>query len=421
MRLAVLDNIANNAWIAAKALRREGVDADVVLDPLDRFVMSDPRWDLAELEVPGDELVGARLPDMKLPEWVRRDDGNPVTGRASAARALATVPAAALRAGRVAGRAGLNVAAPRAGLIRTLGDYDCVLGFGLGAMLAALAQVPCVAHTWGGDIMSIPFYDAEPGAPAGRIALAKLQRFGYGKAVRLLLAEPRYLGAAQRLGLGAKAEFTPYFIDTEMYVPGRDPELRRELVGDASGALVFVPSRQDWEWKGSDVMLRGFAALTGPAAAEARLVCSGWGVDLEQSKRLAGELGILDRVRFLPHAMSKPRLLRHYQAADVVMDQFVLHSLGGSSFEAMSCECALVSSLDRPAFRDAYGEEPPLVEARTPDAIGVALGELLADSERRAGLGRRAREFVRRHYGDELARNVAAICASAVGAAGRPA
>lgn len=410
VRLAIHDNIANNGFIAAKALRRQGVDADLVLDPLDRFVMSDPRWDEVDLELPGSELVGAELPPVELPDWVRSAPAPPADGRLSALRALASIPAPAVRATWVAGRSGANLAARHAWVVRTLRGYDCVLGFGLGALWAALGRVPCVAHTWGGDIMLVPFYDEDPEAAPDQIALARLQRYGYSSAQAILLAEPRYRGAASRLGLDDKATFTPYFIDTDMYTPARDPELRRELTGATDRQVVFVPSRQDWRWKGSDIMLRGFAELLAASASGALLVCAGWGADFERSRRLAGELGILERVRFLPHAMSKPRLLRYYRAADVVMDQFTLHSLGGSSFEAMSCECPLIASLDAEAFQSAYGETPPLREARTPEGIGTALSELLGSPDTRAELGGRARAFVQRHYGDDLARRVAALC-----------
>src|SRR2546425_6974891 len=75
MRIAIFDNLANSAYIQAKALRQSGHEVDLVLDPLDRYVMSDPRWDELDLELPTDQLFDAALPDCALPAWVRYQPG----------------------------------------------------------------------------------------------------------------------------------------------------------------------------------------------------------------------------------------------------------------------------------------------------------------------------------------------------------
>ena len=322
------------------------------------------------------------------------------------------------RAARAAGRPGVSFAGERGWLLATLREYDCVLGFGLGPALAALAGVPCVADTWGGDIMLIPFYDDDPGATPSQVALARLQRFGLARASRVLLAEPRYRTAARRLGLDHKAEFLPLVVDGKRYSPGTDPELRASLVSDEDELLVFMPARQDWRWKGSDRFLRGFAELPVETRRNVRVVCSGWGEDVQRSRRLSAELRIDDRVRFLPYALSKGRLIRFLRAADIVVDQFVLHSLGGSALEAMSCGCPLVTSIDPDAFRREFGEVPPVAACSEPEEIAHELARLIDDTERRRVLGAQGREYVQRHHGDAVSRRSAELLQAAAGLAG---
>ncbi len=212
MRLAIFDNLANNAFIQARVLRRVGHEVDLVLDPLDRYAMSDPAWEELDIELPGSALVEPDLPAVALPEWVRRTatppparrrDKYPV--RIGAAR---SAHIAARRAAGAAGWRGGLMALDRAWAIKTLADYDCVIAYGIGPAWAALAGVPCLAQTWGGDITMLPFYDTDdweghealdlPGPRPELNAQARLQRFGYARSRRLLLTDPRFFPYAER-------------------------------------------------------------------------------------------------------------------------------------------------------------------------------------------------------------------------------
>ena len=418
MRLAVFENLANSAYVLTKVLRRHGQPADLLLDPFDRYVMSDPRWEDLDTELPTDGLDSAALPDCELPEWVRSRPA-PVGRVRRGVHALAAAPAMRreLRlAMRVAGPRGALAVLDRAWVVRTLASYDCVIAYGMGPAWAAFARVPCVAATWGGDITMLPFYDTGdwegheavplPEPRAERFAEAKLQRLGYDRAGRILINDPRFLPFAERLGHAGKSVRFGLFIDTERYAPGPEVELRRSLLGGADdGLIVFMPSRHDWYWKGTDRLLHGFAE-----AAEGRegavLVCAGWGADLDRSKQLIAELGIADRVRMLPYVMSKGRLRRYYRAADVVADQFAVGSYGGASLEAMSCARPLLISLDGGRF----DSPPPVVNVFEPQEIARALQELFADPEARAHAGDRAREWVVANHGPSLVQRTIDLC-----------
>jgi glycosyltransferase involved in cell wall biosynthesis len=178
--------------------------------------------------------------------------------------------------------------------------------------------------------------------------------------------------------------------------------------------IVFMPSRQDWHWKGSDRLLRGFAAAD-HAGRHVVLVCAGWGADLERSQRLIAELGIGDRVRLLDSAMSKARLRRFYRAADVVADQFTVGSYGGSALEAMSCARPVLINIDESRFRGLYHELPPVVNVADPAEIAGALSDLIRDEEERARVGGRARRWVREQHGPPVLHRTMELCAEVAG------
>lgn len=422
MRIAVFDNLANSAYIVTKALRQLGHDADLVLDPVDRHVMSDPRWEDLELELPTGRLAdAAALPDHPLPDWVL---AKPIPRRRGAhmARLAAAAPGAAMRlrwAARAAGSRGALLVLDRAWVVRTLRRYDCVIAYGMGPAWAAIADVPCVAMTWGGDITMVPFYDTGdweghetlqlPGPRRELSALAKLQRLGYSRSGRIVLTDPRFIPFAERLGHTAKTVRMGFFIDTEKYAPGAEPELRRQLLNGRDGLIVFMPSRQDWFWKGSDRLLHGFARATA-GRDDIVLVCAGWGADLERSERLMAELDIRARVRLLPYAMSKARLRRYYRAADIVADQFMVGSYGGSALEAMSCARPVLIHLEPARFEGGGALFPPVVNVGEPEAIGAALGTLLSDHEERRRVGERARDWVAANHGPWVINRTLQLC-----------
>jgi glycosyltransferase involved in cell wall biosynthesis len=430
LRIGIFDNLANSAYIQAKMLRRLGQEADVVLDPLDHYAMSDPRWEELDIELATDSLFNARLPEVELPGWVRSQPPEQNHVESGYLRRylgdLRLAPAAWpwwRIAARHAGWRGARIAIERSWVVRTLAGYDCVIAYGAGPAWAALAGVPFLAETWGGDITMLPFYDSGdweghetvplPEPHREQYAAARLQRMGYAHASRILLTDPRFIPYADRLGHTEKSVHLGFVIDTDRYAPGPEPELRAQLLGGREGMIVFVPSRQDWFWKGSDRLLRGFAAAAG-GREDVVLVCAGWGADLERSTELIAELGIGERVRMLPHAMSKGRLRRYYRAADIVADQFTVGSYGGSALEAMSCARPLLISLDRERFDKRFSAFPPVVNVASPEEIAAALGRLIEDPAHRAQVGERAREWTVANHGPALAARVLELCRTAI-------
>jgi glycosyltransferase involved in cell wall biosynthesis len=426
MRVAIYGNLANSAYIEARLLRREGHDVELLLDPREDFVMSDPRWEDLELELPAGSLSAAALPDVARQPWVRAEaDADAWARRRRLAVTALRRHRAMLVALRIAGPRGLVYAGIYAGVIDRLSRYDCAIVYGSGPIVAALAGIPFLTHPFGGDITILPFADGDgwqgqtelgTRPPDAEPAIAALQRFGLRRTSKILVGDPAYDSYIDRLGLSEKTTRFGFLIDTDMYAPGPEPELRAKLLGGRDGRIVFVPSRQDWFWKGSDLMLQGFARIA-RERDDVILVCTGWGADLERSRRLIAELGIGDRIRLLEHAMSKPRLLRYYKAADIVMDQFTLGSYGGSSLEAMSCARPLIMYLESERYASRFATAPPVVDARDPEQIGNALARLLDDPEERAQVGVAGREWVIANHGPVLVRRSAELCAEAVATA----
>jgi teichuronic acid biosynthesis glycosyltransferase TuaC len=112
---------------------------------------------------------------------------------------------------------------------------------------------------------------------------------------------------------------------------------------------------------------------------------------------LARELGVADRVELagqLPH----PEALRRLRAGAVFAMPSVDEAFGVAYVEALAAGLVVVAARGEPGPEDlaAAGAPLVLVPPGDPDALAAALDGLLADSARRAELGRAGREVVER-------------------------
>ncbi|MEU9864555.1 GT4 family glycosyltransferase PelF [Streptomyces sp. NPDC047971] len=107
-------------------------------------------------------------------------------------------------------------------------------------------------------------------------------------------------------------------------------------------------------------------------------------------EKLAAELGVTDGLTFEGRVSD---VAGAYAAGSVVALSSISEGFPFSLIEAMSCGRATVST-DVGGVREAVGDTGLVVPPREPAVLAAAMTELLRDGERRAELGRRARQRV---------------------------
>ena len=193
----------------------------------------------------------------------------------------------------------------------------------------------------------------------------------------------------------------PNGVDTELFRPVDRGAARAELaIPDSSRVLLFVGALDGSHWfKNVAGLLRTFARR---AAGDDLLLVSGDG-DLRHSlERLAAQLGLTGRVRFLG-AKSQEELPPIYSAADVtVLPSLEIESFGLVLLESLACGTPVIAS-DLPGVRTVVGRTgggrlvPPGDEA----ALESAIDSLLDDPRCAREMGRQGRQQVLRHFGWE--------------------
>jgi len=353
--------MANDAYSIVKFMRASGMEADLVLNKQD-FGMALPQWEEG-IFMKGINPYSVRPKDIdgtihSLPAWIRFWDQN--------------------RFGEDAFAHALN----RIDLYRLVKEYDIIEAHAPFAIYAQFLRKPYVVFD-AGWVRYFPFKDS---------VRDKLARRGYMKGSVVLVTNPDTFWIFDRLPYVRRTIFMPFLIDTEIYRPLKT-NLRSTY---GSELLLFAPSRQIWHEKGNDKLLRGFASFVRDSSTEPLLVMVDWGPDAEKSKRLAVDLGLAGHVKFID-PVHKRDLVEYYNAADIVLDQFVLGSYGTAAPEAMACEKPVIMYYSEEAFMRSFGERPPLLNAFTPEEIALQLRRCQSESFRK-DVGKQSREWVLRQH-----------------------
>ncbi|MEA2297587.1 MAG: hypothetical protein QOF77_523 [Solirubrobacteraceae bacterium] len=165
----------------------------------------------------------------------------------------------------------------------------------------------------------------------------------------------------------------------------------------AAAPLVCLVLGRLSAWKGQDVLLRALARVPEAVAVVAGDAWPGQEHHERALRRLAGDLGVAERVRF-PGFVADPRDL--YASADVVVVPSTRPDpLPNAALEAAAAGCCVVASRHGglpEIVRD--GESGLLVAPGDPVALARALGRLAADRPLGRRLGAAAAVDVRRRF-----------------------
>lgn len=427
--------MANNAYIITKLLRKTGYDAELGLNPYDTFPMGQPSWEELDFEMPLDQFANKsvegwlefeREKGWKRPDWIQYI-GNFPASRSNVWKENAVVAITHTRQTlRAIARSSKGFYSLRHTFlnltrIRDISSYDFVFGFGMGPSLAYLAGVRYASVPYGADLLLIPFQTEDPNWRTRE--RAKLQRIAYQKSkITLIGADPTYIDALERVGATRNLLYWTFPIDPVAYAPSKshledliDPSAARK----ASGKIVMLmPSRVDFQAKGTDKVLRAFARLV-RERSDVFLILLGWGADLEKAKIMTSELGISEHIYFHRNVVSKRRLVRLVNAADIILDQFIESGAYGTiTMETMSCGKPLITYIDWNKLKTLIPDEPPVIKAKNEQDILEGM-RTLCNSDVRAKVGQASRSWILSNHSEKKFLHLMQIIISQISETGK--
>lgn len=384
MRIGLFGNVANSLLQMGRALRSNS-DLDVHL-----FV----RRNEERIRRPASDY-----PELKdgLPEWIHE------------------------------GEFGLSVEsvfAPwRSTTVAEMRKNDLLVTNGHGPMFAQFSERPWAFFATGGDLTTIPFpwrfrsQYRTARARCGMFGVAPWQRRAIRRATDIWVQKfPPNLRALDRLHVEKdriSPDYFPFPLDTELFSPlspHRSETPQTELMATNGDFTIFHPSRlmmvdtrerrESGQWKGNDVLLRGFANFaTSCSSCRPLLVL----IDRTESpdnavaRRMIDELKIADRVLWLrpprPDGFTRSELISVYGASDVVVDEFGIGWFGSVALEGLAMAKPVVSYVDEGIMSQMYPWHP-FLSGRTAEDVAEILTRLASDASARQTTGTQGRAWM---------------------------
>ena len=194
-----------------------------------------------------------------------------------------------------------------------------------------------------------------------------------------------------------RIEIVPPAVEHAFFAPGDRAGARRAVGLPVDRPVVLFVGRLQ-PLKAPDLAIGALAGLTTHRDAVLVVIggASGAGSDVDASRRLAAELGVADRVRFvapLPHHI----LSSWYRAADVVVVPSRSESFGLVALEAAACGVPVVASAVGGLLNIVHdGVTGLLVDGRDPERYARAIEQVLGDPAGAAAMGEAAAVRARR-------------------------
>jgi glycosyltransferase involved in cell wall biosynthesis len=183
------------------------------------------------------------------------------------------------------------------------------------------------------------------------------------------------------------------------YSPANANGLRTKFINE-DGILLFSPSKQMWNEKGNEKMVKAFAKFI-KVFPNSMLILVEWSIDTNKSKELVNSLHISDKVQW-SQPVPKKQLIQFYNVADIILDQFILGSWGTATPEAMSCQKLVLMFYKEKYIQRAFGENPPILNSFSEEDIFSNLVKLAKDPDFRLSLGKKSREWIKKTHSPDI-------------------
>jgi glycosyltransferase involved in cell wall biosynthesis len=255
------------------------------------------------------------------------------------------------------------------------------------ALANDLIDVLCVQEYWTArfDVLAravgCPVVALDQGLP-DRHEIKLLKRGAFERSSGTVVQTQRQAAKVGRYG--GEAQRIPNAVDTTLFSPG-------DHIDDEHPTILCVGRLHDAQKRLSDV-IRALALLP----PQWHLEIAGSGPDRDMLERLAGELGVADRVRCLGFVSRGSELRDLYRRATVLALPSAYEGLPMVLLEAMSCGTAVVGS-EIAAIAEVIdnGRTGLLVPVGAPERLAAALRAAVG---RRVELGAAARSEILTNY-----------------------
>jgi len=267
-------------------------------------------------------------------------------------------------------------------IIKIMKQYDLIHSWVEFSIFAQFSGKPFIANTQGSDFRELAKANSLKGF---------LLRRAYRKAKVIIFNQPDYLDLNSKI-LKEKGIFVPIIWDKKYWPLLENEEKSKQLT-------IFFPANLDWKLKGNDIFLQGYSEFV-KKFENTKLILVKRGVDSEKTLELIKKFSIEKYCEIVNGPLNRIEMLKMYAKSDIIVDQFVIGSMGSIALESMIYKKPLITYVNNELHRKSYGSIPPLISAKNPSEIFEGLLKLKDKNERKR-VGMKLNTWVKEHHSSE--------------------
>lgn len=244
-------------------------------------------------------------------------------------------------------------------LIRLFDHYDVIQGYSVDPILCLLfSKKPYVAFEHG--TLRTFINEDSP--------LHRLNALAYRKANHVFITNGDCIDYAKKLGV-ENFSATIHPIDVEQHRKNRSLTKAQVKAKYQADVLLFCPLRHDWAIKGTHLHLQAFPLICQALPTkQSKIILVSWGFEIENSRQLIKKLGYEDQVIWFP-PLCRESLISFMQSADVVLDQMALPCFGGTAPQALAVGTPVIMSYKPESTAFIVKQPAPIIPAFSPSEI----------------------------------------------------
>lgn len=415
MKVGLYGGMANNMYVAAAALHKEGIDTCFIHDRADSFAFSQPLWQDIRWAPSSQEINQSvnwsqntwREREAELgwigPKWCSDPQEYGEEKESINTKKINILNARIIQ--RILNRS--NAGSSREAVIQLMRRCDILMVCGVSAvLLARLSGIPYVIWPHGEDIRQasgnywVPAKDIKESL--SRFVLTKVLANSFKKAAWIGTHDPQGV-SFNRCNIPFAYRHLPLPMPTSVGAPDQCKNIIREnlnrelnLTIESDKHVWLIPSRIDKYWKKQQLFIK--AILSHTISETSQIIISGWGKDCDEIRQSLTDKHF-KRIIFLKGPVSKPILYDFYRASDVVVDQFRSGTYGTTLIESASVGTPVLSYINNEYFIKRGWMPPPVLNGKTEEDIknilnGIYSGNICPKFE-----GTKSRAWVEKIHG----------------------
>lgn len=334
MKLLIAGNIANHSYFLVKLLRKDGIDAELLIKKNPRQT-EDPLFS-------DDQLVD-------YPSWIRFWDGTKISWKLD--------------------------------IIRIMRKYELIQASTELPIFSQFSGRPYVTYATGADVAKLAFENSMKG---------RLLRRAYRKTKLLIIGAPYLYKYTTKLKI-PNVVFIPVLSDYTKFNP------QESLKKNNAKFTIFHPTNHVWDYKKNDRLLRAFVRVA-KEKDNVHMILINRGPDFSRSIQILDNPHTINKFTVIDGTVAQSEISKFYNQADVVADQFGVGSTGLIGQEVMACGKPLLQYIDTDLYEKFYGTSPSVINARTEDEIYNALIRLINEPDTGKIMAKRAREWLLKYH-----------------------